>query len=137
MFKPINQHFGHQNGQNGIENRPEDVVPPNPPEALGQNESFLKIKLGTTQFYQIPESDNTKHESKRETLDNVCASDLKKIVLFEFLEDAAFDFYELIRNQQREQSMIIRIDGDIQGDQLVNHNQRMHHIVQGSQYEEE
>lgn len=45
--------------------------------------------------------------------------ELKQIFLFKLLEDASFDFDELIRNEQGEQSVRVGVDGDIQCHQLI------------------
>lgn len=88
MFKPVNEHFGNQNRQNRlliagqsvvwlnykityIGDCPQDIIAPNPSEALGEHKPFSEVKLGTTQFYQIAESNNAKHKSQCETLHDV------------------------------------------------------------------
>ena len=43
-----------------------------------------------------------------------CAGDLEEVILLELLENATLDFYELVRYQERQQGIVVRVDGDVQ-----------------------
>lgn len=60
---------------------------------------------------------------------------MKDVVLLEFFEDCGFDFYELIRHQEREESVGVGVDGDIQGDDLVEQGCGVDDVVDEGQDE--
>lgn len=53
---------------------------------------------------------------QKTTIVGTCASDLKQVVFFEFLENAALDFDELVGYEQSEESVVVGVDGDIERD---------------------
>lgn len=51
-----------------------------------------------------------------------CTSYLEEVVLFKLFEYAPLNFDELIGYQKRQESVVVGINSDIEGDKLVNHD---------------
>ena len=48
-----------------------------------------------------------------------CTSHLKQILFLKLLEDTSFDLDELITQQQGQECVWVRIDGDVESDELI------------------
>ncbi len=83
----------------------------------------------------IPHGNNQQHDPEVKALYNVGARQLKQVVLFEALEDGALDLHKLVRQQQRQQRVRVRVDGDVERDDLVVERDRVQAVVR--QREEE
>jgi hypothetical protein len=129
MFQPIYDHFWHQHrhdrlinwemqysaeGTNTyVWNGPKNIAP-EPSKAFRHYEPTREVEFRAAELDQVAECNDEKHERQCETLDNVCAGDLKKVVFFELLEYASLDLDELIGNEESEKGMIIRVDSNVQ-----------------------
>lgn len=60
---------------------------------------------------------------------HTCTRDLEEVVLLKLLEDATFDFHKLVRHEESQQSVIIGVDSNVQGDHLVYHDEGMSHYI--------
>lgn len=70
-------------------------------------------------LYDIAHADNQQHNPELESLDDVGASELKHVLLFEFFEHAALDLDKLIGHQQSQERVGVRVDGYVEGYDLV------------------
>ena len=86
-------------------------------------------------FDDVSRCDDDEHQPELEALDNICARELEKIVLFDFLEDCRLDFYELIRHQEGQKCIGIGIDGNVQSDDLIEQCRSVNKIINKSQEE--
>jgi hypothetical protein len=55
--------------------------------------------------------------------------DLEQIVFLKLLKHTALDLDELIRDQEGQERMVVRVDGNVECDHLVHHHQRMSHCM--------
>ena len=51
-----------------------------------------------------------------------CASYLEEVVFFKLFENAPLDFNKLIGYQKRQESVVVGINSDIEGNKLVDHD---------------
>lgn len=125
VFEGVNQHFASQDKDKGLkkETRPgrEDSesfwI-----EATFQRKSRIAGSRGAKSesagFNEITKGDDGEHQPELEALDDVSARELEQVLLFEFLENCRLDLHELIRHEQSQEGIGIRIDGDVQRDDL-------------------
>jgi len=57
---------------------------------------------------------------------HTCTSDLKKVVLLKLFEHAPLDFNELVRHEECQECVIVRVDGNVKGDGLIDHHEGVH-----------
>lgn len=81
----------------------------------------------------IAHTDNKQHDPKLEALHNVGAGELKVVFLFEALEDGALDLDKLIRQQEGEEGIGVRVDGHVERNDLVKQDHRVDGVVDESQ----
>ena len=74
--------------------------------------------------------DDHEHEPELEALDDVGAGDLEEVVFFEFLEDSRFDFHELVGHEEGEEGIGVGIDGDVEGDDLVEQRGGVEEVIE-------
>lgn len=72
-----------------------------------------------TDLDNIAQCNNYEDDPELESLHNISAGELEEILLLDLLEDTALDLYKLVRHEQAEQRVGIRVHGDIQSDDLV------------------
>lgn len=65
-----------------------------------------------------------------ETLDDVGAGDLEEVLLFELLKHGAFDFDELIAHEESKQGVGVRVDSDVESDDLVEEGGSVNDVVE-------
>ena len=59
----------------------------------------------------------------RPLIRHTCTSDLKKVVFLKLFEHASFDFNELVRHEECQECVIVRIDGNVKGNGLIDHHE--------------
>ena len=57
---------------------------------------------------------------------HTCTGYLKKVVFFELLEDASFNFNKLVRHEERQKCVIVRVDRHVKGYGLAHHHEGVH-----------
>lgn len=70
-----------------------------------------------------------------EPFHDICTCDLKEVLLLELLEDGRLDLDKLIGHEQREKSVGVRVDSDVQGNNLIEQGGGVHEVIR--QCEEE
>lgn len=81
----------------------------------------------------IAHTDNKQHNPKLEALHNVGAGELEVVFLFEALEDGALDLDKLVGQQEGEEGIGVRVDGDVERNDLVKQNHRVDGVVDEGQ----
>lgn len=83
-----------------------------------------------TNFDDISHANDEQDDPQLEALNDVGAGELEEVLLFDALEDAAFNFDKLVRHEQREQGVGVGVDGHVQRDDLVEEGDSVHTVVE-------
>lgn len=81
----------------------------------------------------VAHTDNKQHDPELETLHNVGAGELEVVFLFEALEDGALDLDKLIRQQEGEEGIGVRVDRHVERNDLVKQDHRVDGVVDEGQ----
>jgi hypothetical protein len=86
-----------------------------------------------TNLDHIAHANDEKHDPKLEALHDVGTGELEGILLLKPLEDATLDLDELVRDEQCEQSVGVRVDSDIEGRDLIEKSHGVKSVVDQGQ----
>ena len=142
VLEPIDKHFRAEDQEEGAQDLADPVREDS--EAEGENAGATDRGAGAwaggggngrkaaeaVGLDDVAGRDDHEHEPELEALDHVGAGDLEQIVLFEFLEDGRFDFHELVGHEECEEGIGIGVNGDVEGDDLVEQGGGVEEIVE-------
>jgi len=100
MLEPIHKCFREKNSNKWIRYRPKDVIPSEPPKALGQREPSREVELRTAEFDEVAKCDNEKHQEKT--------------------------VYSFDIPAQCQKSVVVRVDRNVEGNSLIDHHEGVH-----------
>ncbi|KJR80299.1 uncharacterized protein SPSK_05031 [Sporothrix schenckii 1099-18] len=83
----------------------------------------------------VAQGNDEQHDPQLEPLDNVGARQLERVFLFRALEHAALDLDKLVRHEQRQQRVRVRVDGHVERNHLVEEHRRVRNVVHERQAE--
>ena len=140
MLEPVDKHFGTKDKEEGTH----DLARP-----IGKHSKAMRKERAArssgprsratrkaTRFDNVARGDDDEHEPELESLDDIGARHLEEILFFDFLEDGGFDLDELVGHEKGQESVGVRVDGHVQGYDLVEERRCVDDVVTQSQKEE-
>ena len=142
MLEPVDEHFRAEHQEEGAQDLADPIRKDG--EAEGKDAGAADRGAGgrargggsgreaaeAVGLDDVAGGDDHEHEPELEALDDVGAGDLEEVVFFEFLEDGGFDLDELVGHEECEEGIGVRVDGDVERDDLVEQGGGVEEVVE-------